>query len=92
MRAARVAAILAFAGALLLVAALLLFDRWLSTPLAVGTEPARIEIPRGQPLAHTAIDLQVWLAQFGHPPSDFLGDRLVSSFLRSRVGILPADS
>ncbi len=58
MRLARVAAILALAGALLLVAGWLLIDRWLSTPLAIGAEPARIEIPRGQPLAHTARELE----------------------------------
>jgi UPF0755 protein len=58
LRLARVAAILALTGALLVAAGWVLFDRWLSTPLAIGAEPARIEIPRGQPLAHTARDLE----------------------------------
>ena len=58
MRPARFAAVLALAGAALLAAGWLLFDRWLDTPLAVGAEPARIEIPRGQPLAHTARELE----------------------------------
>jgi UPF0755 protein len=58
LRPARVVAILALVGALCLVAGWLLLDRWLSTPLAIGEEPARIEIPRGQPLAHTARELE----------------------------------
>ena len=58
MRPARVAATLALAGASLLAAGWLLLERWLETPLDVGAEPARIEIPRGQPLAHTARELE----------------------------------
>ena len=58
MRPARVAAILALVAASLLAAGWLLLERWLETPLAVGAEPARIEIPRGQPLAHTARELE----------------------------------
>jgi UPF0755 protein len=58
LRLARIAAILALTGALLAAAGWLLFDRWLSTPLAIGDKPARIEIPRGQPLAHTARELE----------------------------------
>ena len=58
MRLARVAATLALAGALLVAAGWVLFDRWLSTPLAIGDKPARMEIPRGQPLAHTARELE----------------------------------
>jgi UPF0755 protein len=54
----RLAAVLALAAALALLAAWIAFDRWLSAPLAVGTEPVRIEIPRGQPLAHTARELE----------------------------------
>jgi UPF0755 protein len=58
MRPARVAAVLALAGAALLAAGWLLFEQWLDKPLAVGEQPARIEIPRGQPLAHTARELE----------------------------------
>ena len=58
MRAARVAAFSVLAGALLLGAGWLLLERWLATPLAIGDSPARIEIPRGQPLAHTARELE----------------------------------
>jgi UPF0755 protein len=58
LRPARVAATLALAGASLLAAGWLLLERWLDAPLAVGAEPARIEIPRGQPLARTAHELE----------------------------------
>jgi UPF0755 protein len=46
------------AGMLLLGAGWLLLEHWLATPLAIGDSPARIEIPRGQPLAHTARELE----------------------------------
>jgi len=58
LRAARVAAFSVLAGTLLLGAGWLLLERWLATPLAIGDSPARIEIPRGQPLAHTARELE----------------------------------
>lgn len=58
MRWGRPAAILALAGALALLAGWLTFDRWLSAPLDVGSTPVRIEIPRGQPLARTAGELE----------------------------------
>ncbi len=49
---------LVLAGGLALIAGWLAFDRWLSSPLAVGDAPVRIEIPRGQPLARTARELE----------------------------------
>jgi UPF0755 protein len=58
LRAGRLAATVALAGLLVLLAAWLMLERWLSAPLAIGAEPVRIDIPRGQPLARTVRELE----------------------------------
>jgi UPF0755 protein len=58
VRWGRLASFLVLAAGLALIAGWLTFDRWLSTPLDVGSTPVRIEIPRGQPLARTARELE----------------------------------
>ncbi len=58
MKWTRLAAGLVLAGGVLLVAGWLTFEHWLSAPLDIGAQPTRIEIPRGQPLAQTARDLE----------------------------------
>jgi UPF0755 protein len=58
LKAARLAAVVVLAGALAVLAGWWLVDRWLSTPLAIETRPVRVEIPRGQPLAVTARELE----------------------------------
>jgi UPF0755 protein len=58
LKAARLAAIVVLAGVLALLAGWWLVDRWLSMPLAIETRAVRVEIPRGQPLAVTARELE----------------------------------
>ncbi len=58
MRLGRLAAIVALAALLALLTGWMVFDRWLSAPLATGPDAVRIEIPRGQPLAETARELE----------------------------------
>jgi UPF0755 protein len=52
------AAILALVAGLALLAGWITLDRWLETPLDIGTAAVRIEIPRGQPLSRTAGNLE----------------------------------
>jgi UPF0755 protein len=57
MKVARFGLALAIVGLLAALGAKLAVDHWLSQPLRIGSEPARVEIPRGQPLSRTARDL-----------------------------------
>jgi UPF0755 protein len=58
VKSGRLAAIVALAALLALLTGWVVLDRWLSSPLAIGPEAVRIEIPRGQPLAETAREME----------------------------------
>ncbi len=58
MKRGRLTAAAALAGLLALLGGWLFFQRWLATPLAIGPPSVRIEIARGEPLTHTARELE----------------------------------
>jgi UPF0755 protein len=85
VRIGRIALALLAVGVVAAMAAKSGLDHWLSRPLAIGPDPVRVEIPRGQPLARTAADL----AQRGlldHPRLLAIYARLTGADQRVRAG------
>lgn len=72
----RVGAGLAIAAMLVLLAAWIAANRWLDTPIALDPDGRRIEVPVGQPFAHTAQDL-AGIGLVDHP-------RLFAAYARLR--------
>lgn len=72
----RVGAGLAIAAMLVLLAAWIAANRWLDTPIALDPDGRRIDVPVGQPFAHTAQDL-AGIGLVDHP-------RLFAAYARLR--------